>query len=373
MRRFRSPVIVHSVFLLILFSATLSPAWLSSAQAPSATPTSSGQVLTVTKLADTDDGVCDASDCSLREAIKTAPSGSTIIFKPGLSGTIGLTGEISIDKKLAIVGPGPKSSVITLSSLYITLVFAIQPSASLEMTNLTFANTRSISGAIRNDRGTVTVNSSTFIGNSGNNGGSIWNNGGTVIINNSTFQANHGTTGGAIDNEKNGVLSVTNSTFQGNSATNGGVVFNFSGTTSILHSTFEGNSATEANIFWSRGGSFKVSSTILVGILPSGTNCVGTITDGGDNVQTQGTNCGVSISIGDPKLAPLQDNGGPTFTMELLPGSDAIGKVSKEKCLTVDQRGATLGQQTACDVGAFQHGGNLAATALDTATATPAR
>src|SRR2546423_704466 len=39
----------------------------------------------VTKLADTNDGVCD-SDCSLREAIATAGVGATITFNPALSG-----------------------------------------------------------------------------------------------------------------------------------------------------------------------------------------------------------------------------------------------------------------------------------------------
>ena len=42
---------------------------------------------TVTKLADTNDGVCD-SDCSLREAFDFASPGATINFHPGLYGEI---------------------------------------------------------------------------------------------------------------------------------------------------------------------------------------------------------------------------------------------------------------------------------------------
>ena len=41
--------------------------------------------LTVTKTADTNDGVCN-SDCSLREAIATAGVGDTITFDSSLSG-----------------------------------------------------------------------------------------------------------------------------------------------------------------------------------------------------------------------------------------------------------------------------------------------
>src|ERR1700674_3317358 len=63
-------------------------------------------VLTVTKTADTNDGVCDA-DCSLREAIAVAAPGQTIEFDPGLSGgTITETlGGLTISQSLTITGP----------------------------------------------------------------------------------------------------------------------------------------------------------------------------------------------------------------------------------------------------------------------------
>ncbi|MCU1655376.1 MAG: hypothetical protein JWO57_32, partial [Pseudonocardiales bacterium] len=59
-------------------------------------------------------------------------------------------------------------------------------------------------------------------------------------------------------------------------------------------------------------------------------------------------------------LAPLADNGGPTPTMALLPGSPAIGLVTgalggglPAVCGTPDQRGV-LRPAAACDAGAFQ-------------------
>ena len=45
----------------------------------------------------------------------------------------------------------------------------------------------------------------------------------------------------------------------------------------------------------------------------------------------------------DPKLGPLQSNGGPTPTMALLPGSPAIDAGSNPLGLTTDQRGSSRG------------------------------
>lgn len=62
--------------------------------------------------------------------------------------------------------------------------------------------------------------------------------------------------------------------------------------------------------------------------------------------------CVAGITFADPKLGPLQDNGGPTFTMELGAGSPAIG--AGADCPATDQRGNK--RSGACDVGAVQHG-----------------
>ncbi|HEY1918443.1 MAG TPA: choice-of-anchor Q domain-containing protein [Streptosporangiaceae bacterium] len=51
-------------------------------------------------------------------------------------------------------------------------------------------------------------------------------------------------------------------------------------------------------------------------------------------------------------LGPLADNGGPTKTIALLPGSPAIG--TGGKCPATDQRGDPRSRKTGCDIGAFQ-------------------
>jgi uncharacterized repeat protein (TIGR01451 family) len=54
----------------------------------------------------------------------------------------------------------------------------------------------------------------------------------------------------------------------------------------------------------------------------------------------------------DPKLGPLADNGGPTFTHALLTGSPAIDAAATSPA--TDQRGITRPQGPASDIGAFE-------------------
>ncbi|GAB4398967.1 MAG: hypothetical protein OHK0053_18410 [Microscillaceae bacterium] len=65
--------------------------------------------------------------------------------------------------------------------------------------------------------------------------------------------------------------------------------------------------------------------------------------------------CAVGILIADPLLGPLQDNGGPTLTMALLPGSPAIdagGNFSLTPA--TDQRGVAI-EGANRDIGAFEY------------------
>ena len=59
----------------------------------------------------------------------------------------------------------------------------------------------------------------------------------------------------------------------------------------------------------------------------------------------------------DPRLGPLQDNGGPTPTMALLPGSPAIDAGANPLDLTTDQRGySPRAFGIAADIGAYELG-----------------
>ena len=56
----------------------------------------------------------------------------------------------------------------------------------------------------------------------------------------------------------------------------------------------------------------------------------------------------------DPRLGPLQNNGGPTWTHALLPGSPAINAGGAADGTPRDQRGVARPQGTASDIGAYE-------------------
>jgi len=69
-------------------------------------------------------------------------------------------------------------------------------------------------------------------------------------------------------------------------------------------------------------------------------------------------------SFPDPKLGPLANNGGPTLTMALLPGSPAIDAGNTAVAPTDDQRGFPRPAGLAADLGAFEYGSVMPALAV---------
>src|SRR5204863_426442 len=119
--------------------------------------------------------------------------------------------------------------------------------------------------------------------------------------------ANFSVGGGIFNNHA--TLTVSNSTISGNSATvNGGGIFNdgFTGSATLTIGDTILNAGGGANI----SNSFGI--VISLGYNLSSDNGSGFLTATGDQINTA------------PMLGPLQDNGGPTFTHELLSGSPAI-------------------------------------------------
>jgi hypothetical protein len=99
-----------------------------------------------------------------------------------------------------------------------------------------------------------------------------------------------------------------------------------------------------------------LQNSLLVTNLP-GNSSTASILDAGCNLSTDGsialTNRG-SLGDLDVRVGVLADHGGPTWTVELLPGSPAIDKVSGEGSCVVDQRGYPRPAGTAADIGAFE-------------------
>ncbi len=248
-------------------------------------------------------------------------------------------------------------------------------------------------GGIYNSLGMLTVTNCTVNGNSASTGGGIRNDGqsgSATLIYNSTFSHNSaGSAGGGIFNigqSGSATLTVSNCTFSDNSAVVlGGGIFNNgesgSVTLTVSASTFSGNST-----FYGFDGSgiFNDSATLEIGntILNAGASGAnvgtlgGTVTSDGYNLSSDAAggddhstgpggllNATGDIRNTDPMLGPLADNGGPTFTHALLPGSPAIDH-GKSFGLTTDQRGFSRLVDDACianaaggdgsDIGAFE-------------------
>ena len=253
-------------------------------------------------------------------------------------------------------------------------------------------------GGVLNEGGTMTITRCTISNNSatgetffssggqGGRGGGILNESGSVIITNSTIsdnscimdaflEPNSGGGGGGVDNY--GSMAITNCTISRNSVSGthfatmyGGGILN-GGDLQITSSTIVYNSASAENGVFGGGiyGSrpTRTDSSIIAlnsaatgpdftgggGLQSTGYNIIGNNADA--VISSQSTDqIGTPAAPIDPLLGPLSDNGGPTFTHALQPGSPAIDR-GDPAAPPHDQRG--YGRMGVPDVGAFEYGG----------------
>jgi hypothetical protein len=217
----------------------------------------------------------------------------------------------------------------------------INNSGTLTVTNSTFSGNFAyrLGGGINNS-GSLTVTNSTLSGNTSNSTGGGINNSGTLNVTNSTLSGNTAdSSGGGIYNSSSLTVTVTNSTLSGNTAFNGGGIRN-SGTLTVTNSTLSGNFTSSS--FGGTGGGINnsgtlaVTNTIIANSIRGGDFAGNAPTLNLNNLVPDGSLSGASI--GAPLLGPLQNNGGPTFTMALGFGSAAIGTTPLTPS-NLDQRG----------------------------------
>jgi hypothetical protein len=168
-------------------------------------------------------------------------------------------------------------------------------------------------------------------------------------------------------------IKLTNVTVSGNRATEGAGILKGSDpgnayfTLTIENATIADNTITSGTsaggITNSCCGVTFIRNTILAN--NSNANCgnSGTLTSYGFNLDS-GNTCGFAgtgdQSNTDPKLGPLQENGGPTQTHALFQDSPAIDAVNTTECPLTDQRGNARpadgdGNGTfICDIGAYE-------------------
>jgi hypothetical protein len=229
-------------------------------------------------------------------------------------------------------------------------------------------------GGIYNRDGTVTVTGSTVSGNRAWDGGGIYNWQSTVTVTNSTVSGNTSSGGGGGIYIDDGDLTLTSSTVSGNSASgNGGGIFNWDGDLTLTSSTVSGNSVLSGLGFGGGGIYNHAGSVTLTGSLVAentaqtqGNDFHGAVTntsthnligdgDGMTGLTDTSNQAGTNAEPIDPRLGPLQNNGGPTETMALLDGSPALNVIPGTACsVTSDQRGIDRPQGDKCDIGAFE-------------------
>jgi hypothetical protein len=246
---------------------------------------------------------------------------------------------------------------------------AIDMGGSVIVTNSTFtSNTGFRGGAINTYGGTLTVTGSNFISNIANlYGGGLSNDASITTVNGSTFSDNSSASvGGGLETSSTGSLTITNSTVSANHATTdgGGLYWNPGAGTdpvTILNSTIANNVAVAqgGNVYVGGVGIYNASINLKNTIIASGlpNNCSGTILSSGNNLENTNT-CGLAaagdkINV-DPKLGPLQNNGGLTWTHAILLGSPAIDAGMNSGCPATDQRSVARPFGVACDIGAFE-------------------
>ncbi len=262
------------------------------------------------------------------------------------------------------------------------------------------------------DDATVTVTNSSIIGNrSTNQGGGIGNWQDSVMsLTDTTVSGNFSEAdGGGIINENSASLTITRSTISQNTTSmdrGGGIFINNDGILNLTNSTISGNlaaagggglfvngddplsvtltnvtvAANTADVDGSNDGngggigiepalqgSVTLTNTLVAdnvdGSPGGGTvhpDCSapmsGPITSQGHNLIESSTGCTIAgtttgnITGADPMLGPLADNGGPTMTRALQPGSPAVDAADPAAAPLTDQRGVPRNP----DIGAYE-------------------
>ena len=345
--------------------------------------------------------------CTLRGAIEEAnnlPGDDTIILGSGtyrlsIAGQdedLAHSGDLDITDSVHIIGAGVDKTFIDADKLD-RVIDIHGPDTAVVLSGVSIINGNLLprqashkGGGLRN-QGRLIMQQVTISGNSVpvengcNLGGGMYNNG-RCSITDTTIKSNRAGTGGAVYNDRVGRLYITSSTLYNNTSLQGGGIVN-RGTVSLVNSTITANTASADNVaavgaLLNCGNMTLTNCTVAANRAAGGTggvyneenlsmtntliadndqdNCFlrAGIHSNGGNLDS-GTTCGLFARNDDlfdrePLLAPLRNNGGPTPTMALRPGSPAIDAGIPLASITIDQRGLTRPRRKSFDIGAFE-------------------
>ncbi len=316
----------------------------------------------------------DSGPGSLRDVLSNACSGGKVTFdmSPGhVTSPITLTsGEIAIGQEQTIAGPTETSLVISGNDN--SRVFNVNWwQANLKISDLTITGGKANTGAGIRSEGSLTIRNSTLTGNNavGADG-----------------------SGGAIDTTFNSHLTIINSTISGNTAQGyGGGLRNLANDATLINVTITNNRAdSNGDGLEYDGGIMQLASrmdlrnSLVAGNFKGTGNTASDLTGNatepyaatsrnnliGVNDDSTGLDAatnllGTPASPINPLLGLLENNGGPTKTHLLLPGSPAIkaGVNALADANTTDQRGLSRVASGPIDIGAVEVGYAISATA----------
>jgi CSLREA domain-containing protein len=280
------------------------------------------------------------------------------------------TGDLDIRANLTLQGAGASTTIIKALNFRDRVFQVISAAVTISGVTVTGGNVSGNGGGIEND-GTLTLLDSVISANqaSGQGGGLFNASTGNLTLTGSTLDGNRaGAEGGGIANSGN--LTSVNTTVTGNtSAIAGGGIYNQGIVITANNLTIAANQASQgADVTNASPGVFNFSNTILASNLASAApDCSGELASQGYNLLQNPSGCTLTgITTGNlvgqnAQLGPLQDNGGATPTMALLPTSPAIDAgnpitpgSTPTSCATSDQRGVARPQAYVCDIGAFE-------------------
>ncbi|MDE2777659.1 MAG: hypothetical protein OXI77_17160 [Chloroflexota bacterium] len=317
-----------------------------------------------------------ASVCTLADHIRAANTNTAVGFCPaGTSHDI-----ITIGEDITLTEPLPPiTGTITIEGGGHTIsgdgkypIFNVD-GGNLTINNLTLTKGNGVDylpglggSAISADRSTLTVNNSSFVGNTGS-AIVLWRS--TSEINSSSFLVNRKQYGygGAIYVGQGVTLDVNNSTFSANHAASGGsaLATNVSTMRGIIPSRV---TLTHVTIVASRVAgkglgfniwidendrNFKLRNSLIIGekspYRKETSSCQGPLSENSGNFIEDGS-C-ASMAGGDPMLGEM--TGSPAY-FPLLDGSPALDAADARYCTETDQLGRPRPIGAGCDIGAIE-------------------
>ncbi len=352
------------------------------------------ELRTVTTLADTNDGACDAQ-CSLREAVAVANDGDTVIFAREVrDGTIELQQTIVIQKALNIDGPNRRRITLKGNGTFgiLSLLGAGGAFRSVFIDGLIIRDGGGVQGGgiFINPGVVLTISDCQIVENHAGKGGGIRIFSGALYVRNCTISGNRSDgVGGAagIDSLYPANIEITNSTIARNVAEDGagGIKIYGGDYLWLLNSTISGNVSVgngyAGGIFTLYDRLSRYNNSIVAGNIGDTPDIYSASTSGSNNLigvgegsrfslvgNSGGNMVGTRANPADPMLGPLMDNGRGLPTFAPLLGSPVIDSGDAELLGlyqsihesfqgNVDQRGFSRIVANAVDMGAVEFGG----------------